>query len=87
MVYRRKRAAIAHWHFDEGSGTVAHDVDGAHNGTLGDGIAQNTPAWSTAGGLIFDSVNDKIKVADSDALDFATDTFTISLWLKRGRAS
>ena len=86
-VYRRKHTAIAHWHFDEGSGTVTHDVDGQHNGTLGDGNAQNTPAWSTDGGLTFDGVNDKIKVEDSDALDLATDTFTISLWVKRSSAS
>ena len=85
-VYRRKRTAIAHWHFDEGNGTVAHDVDGQHNGTLGDGNTQNTPAWNTAGGLLFDGVNDKIKVEDSDALDLATDTFTISLWVKRSSA-
>ena len=86
-VYRRKRTAVAHWHFDEGNGTIAHDVDGQHNGTLGDGNTNNTPAWSTEGGLLFDGVNDKLKVEDSDALDLTTDTFTISLWVKRSGAS
>ena len=83
VVYRRKHTAIAHWHFDEGSGTVAYDVDGGHNGTLGDGNAQNTPAWSTDGGLTFDGINDKIKVEDSDTLDLATDTFIIMVKTKR----
>ena len=41
VVYRRKRVAAAHWHFDEGNGTVAHDVDGRNNGTLGDGDTAN----------------------------------------------
>ena len=85
VVYRRKHNAVAHWHFDEGSGTVAHDVDGQHNGTLGDGTAAKTPAWSTEGGssLQFDGTNDVLKVADSDALDLVGNTLTISCWVKR----
>ncbi|MYE88629.1 hypothetical protein F4X33_06505 [Candidatus Poribacteria bacterium] len=43
VVYRRKRPAVAHWHFDEGTGTVAYDVDGQHNGALGDGSVDMTP--------------------------------------------
>ena len=86
-VYRRKRTVVAHWHFDEGNGTVAHDSDRYHNGTLGDANANNTLAWSTEGGLLFDGVNDKLKVEDSDALDLTTDTLTLNLWLKRTGAS
>ena len=87
VVYRRKHIAVAHWHFDEGNGTVAHDVDGQNNGTLGDGNASMTPAWSVDGGLGFDGVNDKVKVPDSDALDLASNALTISLWLKRQAAT
>ena len=43
MVYRRKHSAVAHWHFDEGNGTLAHDVDGGNTGTLGNGEAAKTP--------------------------------------------
>ena len=50
VVYRRKQVAAAHWHFDEGTGTVAHDVDGRNNGTLGDGDTNKTPAWGLEGG-------------------------------------
>ena len=87
VVYRRKRAAVAHWHFDEGNGTVAHDVDGQNNGTLGDGDTTMAPTWSVEGGLSFDGVNDKVKVPDSDALDLAGNALTVSLWLKRTGAT
>ena len=85
VVYRRKHNAVAYWHFDEGNGTVAHDVDGQHNGTLGDGDANKSPAWSMEGGgsLLFDGTNDVLKVADSDALDLVGNTLTISCWVKR----
>ena len=82
VVYRRKRPAVAHWHFDEGSGTVAHDVDGQHNGALGDGTADHRPTWSVSGGLSFDGVNDKVKVPDSTALDLVGSVMTLSCWVK-----
>ena len=89
VVYRRKHNAVAYWHFDEGNGTVAHDVDGQHNGTLGDGDTNKSPAWSMEGGgsLLFDGTNDVLKVADSDALDLVGNTLTISCWVKRSASS
>ena len=68
VVYRRKHNAVAHWHFDEGNGTVAHDVDGGNAGTLGGGEAAKTPTWSFGCGLLFDGVDDLVKVPDSDSL-------------------
>ena len=89
VVYRRKHIAAAHWHFDEGNGTVAHDVDGRNNGTLGDGDTNKTPAWGLEGGgsLLFDGSNDLVKVPDSDALDLVGDALTLSCWVKRSAAS
>ena len=58
VVYRRKHDAVAHWHFDEGDGTLAHDVDGGHHGTLGRGEAARMPTWSFGCGLLFDGVDD-----------------------------
>ena len=89
VVYRRKHNAVAHWHFDEGEGTVVHDVDGQHNGTLGDGDTNKAPAWSTEGGssLQFDGTNDVLKVPDSDALDLVGNKLTISCWVKRSSAA
>ena len=68
VVYRRKRTAVAHWHFDEGTGTLAHDVDGGNHGTLGGGVAVKTPTWSFGCGLLFDGVDDLLQVPDSDSL-------------------
>ncbi|MDE0184000.1 MAG: hypothetical protein OXP71_00935 [Candidatus Poribacteria bacterium] len=89
VVYRRKHNAAAHWHFDEGTGTVSHDVDGQHNGTLGDGDTNKAPAWSTEDGssLQFDGTNDVLKVRDSDALDLVGNTLTISCRVKRAAAA
>ena len=88
-VYRRKHIATAYWHFDEGTGTVAHDVDGRNNGTLGGGTANKRPSWSTDGGssLLFDGTNDLVKVPDSDALDLVGNKLTLSCWVKRSAAS
>ena len=89
VVYRRKHNAVAHWHFDEGTRTVAHDVDGSHNGTLGGGTETKKPAWNTenGGSLLFDGTNDVVTVADSDALDLVGNTLTISCWVKRSTAA
>ena len=86
VVYRRKHNAVAHWHFDEGNGTTAHDVDGANHGTLGGGEANKTPTWSFGCGLLFDGVDDLVKVPDSDALDLAGDKITITAWVNRSAA-
>ena len=81
VVYRRQHNAVAHWHFDEGTGTVAHDVDGANHGTLGDGDAAKTPTWSFGCGLLFDGVDDLVKVPDSDSLDIGGDELTVAAWV------
>ena len=89
VVYRRKHQTgtahkpVARWHFDEGSGTVAEDTEGSNDGTLGAGDADKVPQWNADGGLTFDGVNDTVKVPDSDALDLAGDTLTVSLYVKR----
>ena len=74
MVYCRKHTAVAHWHFDEG------------NGTLGNGEAAKTLTWSFGCGLLFDGVDDLVKVPDSDALDLAVDKLTITGWVNRSSA-
>ena len=83
VVYRRKHDAVAHWHFDEGDGTIAHDVDGANHGTLGGGEVDKVPAWSFGCGLLFDGIDDLVKVPDSDGLDLVGDKLTIAGWVNR----
>ena len=89
VVYRRKPVAVAYWHFDEGKGTIAHDIDNRNDGTLGGGTENKKPAWSTenGGSLLFDGTNDVVKVADSDALDLVGNALTISCSLKRSSAT
>ena len=89
VVYRRKPVAAAYWHFDEGKGTVAHDIDNRNDGTLGGGDANKAPAWSSEGGgsLLFDGTDDVLKVPDSDGLDLDGDGLTLSCWVKRSSAS
>ena len=82
VVYRRKHNAVAHWHFDEGDGTIAHDVDGTNHGTLSNVKAAKPPTWSFGCGLLFDGVGDLVKVPNSDGLDLAGDKLTITAWVK-----
>jgi len=70
---------IAHWQFDESSGTTATDSSGNNNtGTL-----VNGPTWipgRIGNGLSFDGVNDSMSVADSTSLRLGT-TMTVSTWV------
>ena len=70
---------VAHWKFDEGSGTTASDSSG--NGNTGTLV--NGPLW-TAGkvgnALFFDGIDDNVTVADSNSLDLSS-SFTLSAWV------
>ena len=76
---------VAHWKFDEGSGTTASDASG--NGNTGTLI--NGPQW-TAGkvgnALYFDGIDDVITVADSNSLDLSS-AFTLSAWVNPASTS
>src|SRR3989344_6333653 len=72
---------VAHYKFDEGSGTTASDSSGNNNiGTL-----INNPAWTTGkigGGLSFDGVDDYVNISNESAFDFErTNPFSISAWV------
>jgi hypothetical protein len=67
---------VAHWTFDEGSGTIAYDSAGDNDGTI------YGAGWSTGisgGALDFDGDDDRVQVPDSDELT-PTEQMTISLW-------
>jgi hypothetical protein len=72
---------VAHWPFDETSGTAAADATGhGHAGALTYG-----PTWTAGcrvGGCVsLDGVNDYVKVADAAALKI-TGSVTVSAWIK-----
>jgi hypothetical protein len=69
---------FSYWNFNEGSGTIAHDSAGSHNGTL-----VNGPTWITGilgGALSFDGANDYVKL--SPPFVFNANHGTIALWFK-----
>ena len=70
---------VAHFAFDEGSGTVAGDSSGNGN----DGTFTGNPPWvagKIGGALEFDGRHDYIEVPDSPSLDI-TDAITIAAWV------
>jgi hypothetical protein len=74
---------VGYWPFDEGVGTIAHDVSGHGN----DGSLINGPAWTPgatgARALDFDDVDDYVSVPDNALLDFGADTnFSITAWIR-----
>ena len=72
---------VAHWGFDETSGTVAGDTTGAHSGSLTNISANQWTTGQAGGALSFDGSNDHVMVADSPALDI-TETLTLATWVK-----
>ena len=69
---------IAHWKFDEGSGTTAFDSSEDNNGSL-----VNGPAWSSGRlgqAIDFDGSDDYVTYGD--VLDVGTSNFTIAAWVK-----
>ena len=80
---------VGAWHFEEGSGTIAHDTSGEGNdGTLYDGNTTNNdgntpPQWidgKFGKALSFDGVDDYVEVADDSSLNL--DEFTVTVWAK-----
>lgn len=90
---------IAHWKFDECDGTVAHDSSGNDNhGTINIGASgsqttagtcSTSGAWGNGasgkfnGSLNFDGTDDYIDIGDKSNLDFGTNDFSISTWVKQ----
>ncbi|GAG43024.1 unnamed protein product, partial [marine sediment metagenome] len=71
---------LAHWKFDEGSGTTAYDSVGGNDGTL-----INGPVWATGqldGALEFDGGGDYVDVGDKPSLDITGDQITVMAWFK-----
>ena len=71
---------VASYDFDEGSGATAGDASGNDNdGTiLG---ARRTRTGKHGGALVFDGVNDHVRVPDSDSLDL-THAMTLEAWIR-----
>jgi len=70
---------VAHWTFDESSGTVAVDSSATGN----DGSLVNGPGWVSGkidGGLNFDGIDDYVEIAHSD--EYLLSEGTVAFWFK-----
>ncbi len=70
---------VAHWTFDDGSGSTANDSAGPNDGTL-----INGPTWTTGpvgGALHFDGVNDYVNIPSAPEIRVTGD-MTIAGWFK-----
>jgi hypothetical protein len=81
--------ALALWHFDEGSGTIAYDATTNDNdGTLGgDGVGTDIPTWTASKfitALNFDGSDDYVSVPSGvfGPFNFRSAVFSIELWFK-----
>jgi len=79
---------VAHWKFNEGSGSTAYDSTNNNNdGTLYGEMATSTSpgsGWTTGkhgSALSFDGTDDYVEVPDDASLDFANN-FTLETWFK-----
>lgn len=69
-----------YWKLDEGSGTST--VDSSVSGNTG--TLTNGPTWGTGqlgSAVTFDGTNDYVTAGSSSALDFSTNTYTLSAWI------
>jgi parallel beta-helix repeat protein len=69
---------IAHWKFDEGTGSVAYDSAGTNDGTI------YGAAWARGiidGALDFDGVDDYVDCGNDNSLNII-DEITLSAWVK-----
>ena len=74
---------VAHWKFDETSGSTASDSSGNDNhGTLVNGPKWQVCCGAICGALDFDGEDDYVKTADTTTgLDFAPNSFSVSVWV------
>ncbi len=79
LIKNSSRGLVAHWTFEEGTGTATSDKTGNGNtGTL-----TNGPTWSAGKfgkGLSFDGSDDYVNVGANEAINSAG-SFTLSAWI------
>ncbi|KXK25998.1 MAG: hypothetical protein TR69_WS6001001290 [candidate division WS6 bacterium OLB20] len=82
-LYGYRPEMLAHWKFDEKSGTTAYDSTiNARNGTL---TNMQSPGWingRVGGALEFDGTNDFVSVGTQQAFAFPlSSSFSVSAWI------
>lgn len=70
---------LAHWGFDETSGTTV--ADSTSTGANGTNYGASPGIGAIGGGLLFDGVSDNVKLGTGASLDGPTD-FTVTAWIR-----
>ncbi|MHC1571515.1 MAG: LamG-like jellyroll fold domain-containing protein [Methanosarcinales archaeon] len=78
-VQAQEEGLVAEWHFDEGTGNIAHDSSGNGNDGVIHGATWVDGKFGKA--LRLDGVDDYVEVPDSAGLGI-TDAITIEIWMK-----
>ena len=85
MACRSEAGLVAHWAFDEGSGTTAFEPVGSHDGTLTNGpvwVTDTPPtAFANPAALSFDNSNDYVVATGYKGVT-GTGARTVSAWIK-----
>jgi len=74
---------LAHWKFDDDTGSLAADAVGSHDGTLTN-FPTDDSQWAPGkvdSALIFDGVDDFVDIGNDPGLDITND-LTVSAWVK-----
>lgn len=76
---------VGHWKFDETSGAIAFDSSASMN----NGACVNMEDTDWIGGkignaLVFDGVNERVRIPNADNTDFGDENFSVSLWFRGG---
>lgn len=69
---------VAHWAFDEGTGSTAYDSAGNNDGNI------YGATWATGqigGALSFDGINNYVGLPDNDPIWLPQNDFTVSTWV------
>ena len=76
-------ALVAHWDFDEGTGTTVTDSESGNVGTLSSGVTFSStfaPAIGSGTSVSFSTANNQIVVPDSASLSITSD-ISIAVWV------
>ncbi len=73
-------ALVGYWNFDEGSGTIVHDISG--NGYDGNNVGCSWVTGKTGYGLEITDKTDRVESISSSYDNLISTAFTISAWVK-----
>lgn len=78
--YPDRNGTVAYWTFNEGIGTIAHDISGnGNNGTI---YGASWTSGKVGGALQYDGSGDYVDIGSDQSYSFIRDDFTVETWIK-----